>query len=52
VGREIAGFAFREPIMPAIIRYANRLSDLLFGLARVENGAGAEDVFVASWCPS
>ena len=41
--REIVEVAFQEPITPAIIRYINRLSDLLFVLARIENrreGAG------------
>jgi cob(I)alamin adenosyltransferase len=42
--REIAELAFQEPITPAVIRYMNRLSDLLFVLARAENGAGADDV--------
>jgi cob(I)alamin adenosyltransferase len=46
--REIAEVAFREPITPAVIRYMNRLSDLLFVLARTENGAGAGDVL---WHP-
>jgi cob(I)alamin adenosyltransferase len=31
--REIAELAFQEPITPAVIRYMNRLSDLLFVLA-------------------
>lgn len=35
--REIVEVAFQEPIKPAIIRYMNRLSDLLFVLARIEN---------------
>lgn len=46
--REIAELAFQEPITPAVIRYMNRLSDLLFVLARAENGAGARDVL---WHP-
>ncbi len=46
--REITELAFQEPITPAVIRYMNRLSDLLFVLARVENGAGAGDVL---WHP-
>ena len=46
--REISELAFQEPITPAVIRYMNRLSDLLFVLARVENGAGTEDVL---WHP-
>jgi cob(I)alamin adenosyltransferase len=35
--REITELAFQEPITPAVIRYMNRLSDLLFVLSRVEN---------------
>jgi cob(I)alamin adenosyltransferase len=46
--REITELAFQEPITPAVIRYMNRLSDLLFVLARVENDAGASDVL---WDP-
>lgn len=46
--REIAELAFQEPITPAVIRYMNRLSDLLFVLARVENGSGEGDVL---WHP-
>jgi cob(I)alamin adenosyltransferase len=46
--REIAELAFQEPITPAVIRYMNRLSDLLFVLARAENDAGASDVL---WHP-
>jgi cob(I)alamin adenosyltransferase len=45
--REITELAFQEPITPAVIRYMNRLSDLLFVLARVEN-AGASEVL---WDP-
>ena len=46
--REITELAFQEPITPAVIRYMNRLSDLLFVLARHENQAGAGDVL---WHP-
>jgi TolB-like protein len=46
--REIIELAFQEPITPAVIRYINRVSDLLFVLARVENGSGAGDVL---WHP-
>jgi len=46
--REITELAFQEPITPALIRYMNRLSDLLFVLARVENEAAAGDVL---WHP-
>jgi cob(I)alamin adenosyltransferase len=35
--RDIVEIGFQEPITPAVIRYMNRLSDLLFVLARVEN---------------
>jgi cob(I)alamin adenosyltransferase len=46
--REITELAAQEPITPAVIRYMNRLSDLLFVLARSENEAGAADVL---WHP-
>jgi cob(I)alamin adenosyltransferase len=46
--REIVEIAFQEPVTPAVIRYMNRLSDLLFVLARVENANGADDV---PWVP-
>jgi cob(I)alamin adenosyltransferase len=46
--REITELAFREPITPAVIHYMNRLSDLLFVLARVENRTGDGDVL---WHP-
>ena len=38
----------REPINPAAVRYVNRLSDLLFVLARHANDDGAKDVL---WKP-
>jgi cob(I)alamin adenosyltransferase len=41
--REIVEIAFQEPVTPAIIRYVNRLSDLLFVLARIENDKGKAD---------
>jgi len=48
--REIVGLAAREPVNPELLKYVNRLSDLLFVLARVANqGAGRPDVF---WTPS
>ena len=46
--REIVEVAFSEPVTPTIIRYINRLSDLLFVLARVENDEGRADVL---WRP-
>ena len=46
--REIVEIAFQEPVTPAVIRYMNRLSDLLFVLARVENANGSDDV---PWVP-
>jgi cob(I)alamin adenosyltransferase len=43
--REIVALAEVEAIDPDLLRYLNRLSDLLFVLARVENaGAGEPDV--------
>ena len=47
--REIVELAFCEPVTPAVIRYVNRLSDLLFVLARVENDRGRADVL---WTPA
>src|SRR3954454_23004767 len=47
--REIVEIGFQEPVTPAVIRYINRLSDLLFVLARVENDDGRADVL---WEPS
>jgi len=41
--REIVEIAFQEPVTPAVIRYINRLSDLLFVPARVENDQGETD---------
>jgi cob(I)alamin adenosyltransferase len=46
--REITELAFQEPITPAVIRYMNRLSDLLFVLARAENDTSESDVL---WRP-
>ena len=40
--------AYQEPVNPAALRYVNRLSDLLFVLARRLNGNGAGDVL---WRP-
>lgn len=46
--RLMTALAEREQINPAAIRYANRLSDHLFVLARYLNGKGASDVL---WVP-
>jgi cob(I)alamin adenosyltransferase len=46
--REVTEIAYQEPVTPAALRYANRLSDLLFVLARVENDEGRADVL---WRP-
>jgi cob(I)alamin adenosyltransferase len=46
--RAIAVLAAEEPLNPAALRYVNRLSDLLFVLARHLNGAGGADVL---WVP-
>lgn len=46
--REIVEVAFCEPVTPAVIRYVNRLSDLLFVLARIENDEGRADLL---WMP-
>jgi cob(I)alamin adenosyltransferase len=46
--REIALLMAREAVNPAALKYANRLSDLLFVLARHCNGRGKRDVL---WVP-
>ena len=42
--RDIVRLASDESVNPAVLRYVNRLSDLLFVLARYLNNKGAEDV--------
>jgi len=46
--REITSLAEQEPINAEAVRYINRLSDLLFVLARAANDDGANDVL---WVP-
>ena len=46
--RYMTEIAYQEPVNPAAIRYANRLSDLLFVLARYLNNKGPADVL---WRP-
>jgi cob(I)alamin adenosyltransferase len=46
--REVVTLARNEPVNPQVIIYLNRLSDLLFVLARVLNNNGKEDVL---WKP-
>lgn len=46
--RDLVTLARAEPINPELIRYVNRLSDLLFVLARVANDDGKKDVL---WVP-
>lgn len=46
--RRVALLAAAEPLNPDVLRYLNRLSDLLFVLARVLNGGGEDDV---KWVP-
>lgn len=46
--RDVVALAHAEPVNPQVIIYLNRLSDLLFVLARVCNGNGKEDVL---WKP-
>jgi len=46
--RAIVALAAAEPISPIAVKYANRLSDLLFVAARAANKDGAEDVL---WTP-
>jgi len=46
--RHAVGLSQREPINPCALGYLNRLSDLLFILARVANHGGRDDVL---WQP-
>jgi cob(I)alamin adenosyltransferase len=46
--RYMTEIAYQEPVNPAALRYANRLSDLLFVLARHVNEGGRADVL---WQP-
>src|SRR5581483_8454859 len=46
--RLIAQLAEKEPVNPAAMKYANRLSDHLFVAARLANDKGAKDVL---WVP-
>ncbi len=46
--RAVTRLAAQEAINPALVRYLNRLSDLMFVLARVLNGDGAGDLL---WRP-
>jgi cob(I)alamin adenosyltransferase len=46
--RLMVALAGAEPVNPLAVVYANRLSDLLFVLARAANGDGAADVL---WVP-
>ena len=44
--RDVCALAAQEPVTPEVIAYLNRLSDLLFVLARAANGDGE-----AIWVP-
>jgi len=46
--RAMSALAAADPVNPAALVYVNRLSDLLFVLARVMNDAGRDDVL---WVP-
>jgi cob(I)alamin adenosyltransferase len=46
--RDVVALSHRDPINPEVIVYLNRLSDLLFVLARVYNNQGRGDVL---WQP-
>lgn len=46
--RAMVALAAQDPVNPAALAYINRLSDLLFVLARVANGDGRADV---KWVP-
>jgi cob(I)alamin adenosyltransferase len=42
--RDVVRLAAEEPVNAAVLQYVNRLSDLLFVLARFLNGKGEEDI--------
>ena len=44
----MSALSVSEPVNPAALVYVNRLSDLLFVLARAENDGGRSDVL---WVP-
>ena len=44
--RDVCSLAAQEPVTPEVIAYLNRLSDLLFVLARAANGEGGETTWV------
>jgi cob(I)alamin adenosyltransferase len=46
--RDVCALALEDQVNPQVITYLNRLSDLLFVLARVENDQGKSDVL---WVP-
>jgi cob(I)alamin adenosyltransferase len=46
--RRMVALAAAEPVNPEALRFINRLSDLLFVLARIANRDGADDVL---WSP-
>ena len=46
--RRTAALAAGEPVNPAALKYLNRLSDLLFVMARAANDGGNADVL---WVP-
>jgi cob(I)alamin adenosyltransferase len=46
--RDVVALAHKEPVNPQVIVYLNRLSDLLFVLARICNEDGRQDVL---WQP-
>src|SRR5205823_6139683 len=46
--RDVVALGHTEPVRPAVVVYLNRLSDLLFVLARVYNNSGRGDVL---WQP-
>ena len=46
--RDVVRLAAAQPVNQAVVRYLNRLSDLLFVLARSLNDGGAKDVL---WVP-
>lgn len=50
--RAVTRLAADEPINPALVRYLNRLSDLMFVLARMLNADGTADILWRPGTPS
>lgn len=47
--RQLVALAEREPVDPALLKYLNRLSDLLFVAARAANRAAGQPDVIVEW---